>query len=165
MRTCLKLKQKVQTNCLVWMMQLALLFFHAQRNQAMELRRHNCEVFHHQDLKSLLWTPQSSYPSLQGMNSCVRFLAPLVLREVWVQTPTVWQRGHCGPPADFALDTGKLLPEIHVTLDALFFFIRAIFSHRFLMRNACMNVGEERGKSWKLVSDVLCSHQNSPVVC
>ena len=39
------LKQKVQTNCLVWMMQLALLFFHAQRNQAMELQRHNCEMF------------------------------------------------------------------------------------------------------------------------
>ena len=28
-----------------------------------------------------------------------------------------------------------------------------------------MNVGEERVQSCKLVSDVLCSHQNPPVVC
>ena len=60
----------------------------------------------------------------------------------------------------YYLNSGKLLSEIrHVTLNALFCFIKAIFTQRFLMRNACMNVGEERVQSCKLVSDVLCSHQ------
>ena len=135
----------------------------------MELRRHNCEMFCHQDSKSLLWALHSPYPSLQGINSCVRFLASLFSVKCESKPPPSDKGNTVGLQQMllwYYLNSGKLLSEIgHVTLDALFCFIKAIFSHRFLMRNACMNVGEERVQSCKLVSDVLCSHQNSPVVC